>query len=120
MREHGCVRMRSPSTVKCESVKYCPTHVVYSCTRSTRASLNNDGSLLIAANLLTGFDLYSLETGDLIRAFGHDVGEKRMTPVIFLESGTVILGGTTVGEMHLWDVSTGRKLQTLVHAGQHQ
>ena len=76
------------------------------------------GDLLITSNILTGFDLYSLGSGSLIRAFGHDVGEKRATAVKFIESGKAILGGTTVGEMVIWDVSTGRKLQTLTHAGQ--
>lgn len=89
-----------------------------SCSNSARASLTDNGENLVIANPSSGFTLYSLKTGHLIRAFGHDVGQERATPVKFIESGTAIVGGTTVGAVNIWDVATGRKLQTLLHTGE--
>ena len=79
--------------------------------------MSSDNRSLVVSNLLTGFDLYDLDSGDLIRAFGHDVGDKRATPVKFTESDGVIIGGTTVGTMHAWDANTGRRVQTMFHSG---
>ncbi|KAI1783787.1 WD40-repeat-containing domain protein [Ganoderma leucocontextum] len=84
-----------------------------------RGHMSSDGQSLVMSNLLTRFDLYDLISGDLIRAFGHDVGEKRAMPVKFTELDDVIVGGTTVGTMHAWDANTGRRVQTLVHSGGH-
>ena len=77
---------------------------------STRASLWR-GDCIVIANPSTGFTLYSLETG------GHDVRQERATPVKFIESGSAIVGGTTVGAVNIWDLETGRKVQTLLHGG---
>ncbi|KAI0689982.1 WD40-repeat-containing domain protein [Cerioporus squamosus] len=82
-----------------------------------RADLSQDGTLLVISNLLTGFDLYSLETGELLRAFGHDVGGKYPTPVKFIEAESAIVGGSAVGEMHIWDTATGRRVQTISYGG---
>ena len=84
---------------------------------SVRAHVSSDGQSLVASNLLTGFDLYDLDSGDLVRAFGHDVGDKRATPVKFTELDDAIVGGTTVGMMHVWDANTGRRVQTMLHSG---
>ncbi|KAI0695270.1 WD40-repeat-containing domain protein [Cerioporus squamosus] len=82
-----------------------------------RADVSIDGEYLALANPLSGFGLYSLRSGDLVRAFGHEVGFKRATPVKFIESGKAIIGGSTVGEVNIWDIETGRKVQTLLHTG---
>ncbi|RPD62188.1 hypothetical protein L227DRAFT_609435 [Lentinus tigrinus ALCF2SS1-6] len=81
-----------------------------------RADVSIDGERLALANPLSGFGIYSLKSGDLVRAFGHEVGHKRATPVKFIESGKAIVGGTTVGEVNIWDIETGRKVQTIMHA----
>ncbi len=52
-----------------------------------------------------------------MRAFGQEVGQKRAFAVKFIESDKAIVGGSTVGEVNLWDIETGRKIQTLSHAG---
>ncbi len=76
-----------------------------------------NGDHLAIANPLSGFGLYSLKSGDLVRAFGQDVGYKRATPVKFIEFGKAIVGGSTVGEVNIWDIDTGRKIDTLLHTG---
>ncbi|KAI9059350.1 WD40 repeat-like protein [Trametes sanguinea] len=82
-----------------------------------RADLSFDDKSLVVSNALTGFDLYSLESGNLIRAFGHDMRARRATPVRFAETGQSIVGGTTIGEMLVWDVSSGRRMQSLPWEG---
>lgn len=52
-----------------------------------------------------------------MRAFGHEVGQKRATGVKFIESDKAMVGGSTVGVVNVWDIETGRKIQTLTHAG---
>ncbi|KAI0689580.1 WD40-repeat-containing domain protein [Cerioporus squamosus] len=81
-----------------------------------RADLSK-GDRLAVANPLSGFSIYSLKSGDLVRAFGHEVGQKRAPAVKFIESDKAIVGGSTVGEVNVWDIETGRKIQTLSHAG---
>ena len=84
---------------------------------SARADVSANGRHLTVANPSSGFAIYSLRSGDLVRAFGHEVGHKRATPVKFIESGKAIVGGSTVGEVNIWDIETGRKLQTIMHTG---
>ena len=86
---------------------------------SARADVSVDGERLAIANPLSGFGIYSLSSGALVRAFGHEVGHKRATPVKFIDSGKAIVGGTTVGEVNIWDIESGRKIQTIVHPGAH-
>ena len=76
-----------------------------------------DGERLAIANPLSGFGIYNLSSGGLVRAFGHEVGHKRATPVKFIDSGKAIVGGSTVGEVNIWDIESGRKIQTIVHSG---
>ncbi|KAH9858477.1 WD40-repeat-containing domain protein, partial [Lenzites betulinus] len=72
--------------------------------RIARADLTDDGRAIIVSNALTGFDLYSVESGKILRAFGHEVGTKRATPVKFIEAGNAVVGGTTVGAIVIWDI----------------
>ncbi|RPD78035.1 WD40 repeat-like protein, partial [Lentinus tigrinus ALCF2SS1-7] len=95
--EHG-VRIFDARTWK--SLLICPLY------DSARADVSIDGERLALANPLSGFGIYSLKSGDLVRAFGHEVGHKRATPVKFIESGKAIVGGTTVGEVNIWDIET--------------
>ena len=84
---------------------------------SVRADLSEDGEYLAVSNLVIGFYLYDLASGDIVRAFGHDVGERRATPVRFIESDGALVGGTTTGQMNIWDTSSGQQAQTLSHNG---
>lgn len=81
--------------------------------------LSHDSARIIVSNLSTGFDLYTVASGDHSRAFGHEFGSRRATPVKFVECSDIIVGGTTVGEMVLWDTSSGRRIQTLSWASKH-
>ncbi|KAI0648932.1 WD40-repeat-containing domain protein [Trametes meyenii] len=81
------------------------------------ADLSCDDRRLAVSNVVTGFDLYALSSGHLLRAFGQDAVNRRATPVRFIESGSVLVGGTTVGEIVVWDLNSGCKLQTLIPGG---
>ncbi len=76
------------------------------------------GDHLVACDPITGFNLYSLKSGHLVRAFGHGFQGHRaaLAKLIEAESGAIV-GGTTVGEVTIWDVVTGRKVQNLHHQG---
>lgn len=93
--------------------------VAFVCINSANADVSIDGKRLAIANPLSGFGIYTLHSGDLVRAFGHEVGHKRATPVKFIEFGKAIVGGSTVGEVNVWDIETGRKVQTITHTGTH-
>ncbi|KAH9856305.1 WD40-repeat-containing domain protein [Lenzites betulinus] len=94
-------------------------HTVCPTTLIARVDVAEDARRMAVSNLLTGFDLYSTSSGKLVRALGHDVGAKRATPVRFIESGSALVGGTTMGELMIWDTTTGRKLQTLIYHGKY-
>ncbi|RPD56983.1 WD40 repeat-like protein, partial [Lentinus tigrinus ALCF2SS1-7] len=96
--EHG-VRIFDAKTWKCLQDRQHDKPIA-------RADVSVDGEHLALANPLSGFGIYSLESGDLVRAFGHEVGHKRATPVKFIDSGKAIIGGTTVGEVNIWDIET--------------
>lgn len=79
---------------------------------SAAASVTEDGSRLAVSNL-TGFDIYALKTMRSEGSYPHTVGEIYATPVLFVHGGNAVLGGSVVGQVGLWDVTTGRKHFTL-------
>ena len=76
--------------------------------RSANASVTADGTRMVVSNL-TGFDIYALETMESEGSLSHTVGDVYPVPVLFVHGGTAILGGSTVGEVELWNVITRRK-----------
>lgn len=66
------------------------------------------------SNLITGFDLYSLQSEEPYRAFSHGDGTSFPVPVRFIHGGNAIVTGSTSGKVQLWDVSSGRPLHSLV------
>ena len=87
-------------------------------TGRARAHISDGGEYLITSSPLSGYDIYSVKSADLLRHFGHDAGEKRATSVKFLELEATVITGTTVGEVNIWEIHTGRRLQTLAHHGE--
>ncbi|KAI1788724.1 WD40-repeat-containing domain protein [Ganoderma leucocontextum] len=76
------------------------------------ASVSEDGTCIVVSNLTTGFDVYLVDSGELLRSFEHDVGECLPTPVLFIHNGQAVVGGTTVGKVNMWDLDRG-KMPTL-------
>ncbi|KAI0364053.1 WD40 repeat-like protein [Pilatotrama ljubarskyi] len=79
------------------------------------ASISQDGHLIAVSNVISGFDVYAVDSGAAVCSFGHTVGEFRKVPVLFVHDGLALVGGNMHGDVHLWDVDSGRKLHSLVH-----
>ncbi|KAL1941594.1 hypothetical protein VTO73DRAFT_7033 [Trametes versicolor] len=79
------------------------------------ASVSNDGRLIAISNVLTGFDVYAIETGAAVCSVGHTVSEYRKVPVLLVHNAVALLGGNLQGDVHLWDVDSGRKVHSLIH-----
>ncbi|RDX51282.1 WD40 repeat-like protein [Lentinus brumalis] len=71
------------------------------------ASLSEDGEHLAVSNLAQGFDVYRTDTGQPVGTFRHTVGKPQPTPVLFIHGGRAIVGGSTVGTVHVWDLDQG-------------
>ncbi|CDO72145.1 hypothetical protein BN946_scf184962.g88 [Trametes cinnabarina] len=73
-----------------------------------RSSISPDGSIIAISNMVSGFDLYSLTSQAPVKSFTQPVEELRAVPVIFVHGGHALLGGSTTGTVHLWNVHNGR------------
>ena len=84
---------------------------------SAHASLSDDGELIAVSNLVSGFDIYSMESETTLYSFGHSVETRalRNTPVLFIHGGFALVGGSSQGNVHIWDIRSGRKLHSLLH-----
>ncbi|KAH9854810.1 WD40-repeat-containing domain protein [Lenzites betulinus] len=79
------------------------------------ASISSDAKLIAISNVTSGFDVYSVQSGQAICSLGHTIGEHRKIPVLFVHDGFALVGGNMQGNVHLWDVQSGRKLHSLLH-----
>ena len=69
----------------------------------------------------TGFDVYelrSLSELEPVRSFKQENSEERPLPVVFVQSGRAIVGGTSHGRLHIWGLDSQHK-QGLVLDGAH-
>ncbi|KAI0375848.1 WD40 repeat-like protein [Pilatotrama ljubarskyi] len=82
------------------------------------ASVSPDGTTIAISNMVSGFDLYDLTSQAALRSFAHPVTTLRAVPVLFVHGGHALLGGSTVGKVHLWDVHNGLLHQTLPLGGE--
>ncbi len=81
------------------------------------ASMTLDGTRLVVSNMRSGFDIYDAATGRAVGTLKHPVNQVRAIPVRFVHGGNAILGGSTVGAAHLWDVTELRMHPPLVVQG---
>ncbi|CDO75811.1 hypothetical protein BN946_scf184951.g9 [Trametes cinnabarina] len=81
------------------------------------ASLSPDCQTIAVSNIISGFDVYSMDTEMAICSFGHSVklDNLRRTPVLLIHDGLALLGGNAQGDVHIWDVGSRRKLHSLIH-----
>ncbi|KAH7919173.1 WD40 repeat-like protein [Leucogyrophana mollusca] len=80
-------------------------------------SIAADRQLLAVSNISTRFDLYNLASGTPLASLSHKVAMHLRVPVQFIHNRRVLLGGSTVGKICMWDIQTGELLQTLHHPG---
>lgn len=81
------------------------------------ASLSKDGRLLAVSNTASGFALFSMKglvEIELVLSFHQDVSARLPLPVRFLHDDHAVIGGTSHGEVNLWDVrSRGKQTMRL-------
>ena len=75
-----------------------------------------DGTRLAVASSI-GIWIYDASTGTEEALLIEDIG--RVYSVAFSPDGTTIAGGDYVGEVHLWEVTTGKHINILKHTSGH-
>lgn len=88
---------------------------------SADASLSLDGCLLAISNMLTGFKLFQMQApGEVepLHLFKQDVRAGDPVPICFLHGDHAIVGGTSHGQVNVWDVFSHLK-QSLHLRGMH-
>ncbi|KAG1908671.1 uncharacterized protein F5891DRAFT_974016 [Suillus fuscotomentosus] len=78
-------------------------------------SLSPDHKYLAVSNLCTGFYLYQLETGEPWGCLQQAISAGLWVPVKYIHGGFAVMGGSTSGQLNIWDFSTHKILQTLTH-----
>ncbi|KAI0737798.1 WD40-repeat-containing domain protein, partial [Daedaleopsis nitida] len=71
--------------------------------------LSADGRFLVISNMLTGFELFLMKAPAEVEplfSFTQDVSARRPMPVRFLHGDRAIIGGTSNGQVNIWDVSS--------------
>ncbi|KAH9938779.1 WD40-repeat-containing domain protein [Epithele typhae] len=87
--------------------------------RIAHASLAPNRRLLAVSNMISGFDVYSLDSEVPVRSFSHPVAPNalRAVHVRFIHDNNALLGGNTVGNVHVWDIDTSERLARLALGG---
>ncbi|KAJ2991954.1 hypothetical protein NUW54_g8058 [Trametes sanguinea] len=93
------------------SVRYIPTPGLVA-----GSSVTPDGSLFAVSNVMTGFDVYDMDTTTCVGGCPNEAGALRAVPVLFVHEGHALFGGSTAGRVHLWNVNSRRIHQTF-HLG---
>ena len=84
----------------------------FSLLLSAYSSITNDGRFLAVSNMRTGFDVYelrSLSELEPVRSFKQERSEERPLPVVFVQSGRALVGGTSRGRIHVWSLESQHK-----------
>ncbi|KAI9057524.1 WD40 repeat-like protein [Trametes sanguinea] len=82
------------------------------------SSVSPDGATIAISNMVSGFDLYDLTSQAVLRSFTHPVESLRAVPVLFVHGGHALLGGSTTGQIHLWNSHNGRVHQKFSLGGE--
>ncbi len=71
---------------------------------SVRANVSEDGTRIAVSNGVRGFDVYSLGSGAPLCTVDHEIRRRIPTPSIWIHGSCALLGGSTAGQLTLWDV----------------
>ncbi|KAI0040761.1 WD40 repeat-like protein [Auriscalpium vulgare] len=85
------------------------------------SAISADHRLLSLSNLRSGsVDVYELKTLSLIRSLAQRVAPSLdvLVAVLFLGKHPAVICGSTVGDVHIWNVDSGRPIQVLTHDGE--
>lgn len=67
--------------------------------------------------MLTGVDIYDLQTRLTKASMSHNMGIDVPLPVKYIHVGNLLVAGNAVGKVKLWRSKDGRLLDTLDHDG---
>lgn len=80
-------------------------------------SVSPSGTSILVHNLANGFDLYEISAGTLTfrERFGHEhwSGLNIRLPCLFLHQGEAVSGGSSCGDLVIWQTSNNRRAMTL-------
>ncbi|KAJ3556925.1 hypothetical protein NM688_g1757 [Phlebia brevispora] len=109
---HGIIMVEGANV---DVYPYNPTLWLHYSSISADVSLSDDCHFFAVSNLVTGFDVYSIDSEEPINSLHHgvDADEAFPTPMCFVHSGYALLTGSTVGNVQLWAASSGRPHQSL-------
>lgn len=81
---------------------------------SYKCAISRDGSKLVVGKEGEGFHLYFRDTAAQIGQFRIPPDSSGgSTPVCFVHEDVFLVGGSQTGEVRLWDVGSGDRIQTL-------
>jgi len=81
-------------------------------------ALSPDQNLLAVSNVSTGFDIYSISLDTRtrnLRSESHITARKNCLPVLFINNGRAILGGSSFGRPSVWHLDEKIPMQELIH-----
>lgn len=99
-------------------VRKLPFHARYSISPQTSGSsaLSPDGCRLITHNLKDGLDLYQLSPQEHLHHFKYrSASEDYVVSTAFLHGGTAVIGGSSSGEVLIWETNSREIFQVLGH-----
>lgn len=85
----------------------------------------NEQPCVAIGNRLSGFDVYSLTSGQPLASFrdkniANIATPQEFLPVLYIHGGLCLLGGSSIGKAYIWEVgsgSPGSVLKVLSHQG---
>ncbi|KAI1787146.1 hypothetical protein LXA43DRAFT_848881, partial [Ganoderma leucocontextum] len=66
------------------------------------ASVSPNGAHIVVSNIVSGFDVYTLDDGESVSSFDQGIAEALPIPVIWMHGGCAILAGSAVGKLRIW------------------
>lgn len=84
---------------------------------SGSAAIDPARNYFVIDNAVNGFGLHKMEDGVCIRTYDTNPTKTYPKQVAFAEGGTLVIGGSDDGFVHVFDRATSERVQTLRHSG---
>ncbi|KAF9780930.1 WD40-repeat-containing domain protein [Thelephora terrestris] len=84
-----------------------------------KACVTPDGKIIAVFDGLDGFELFSVQgNGESLHISMAGSGRSPLVPMTFIHAGCLLAAGNVDGELRIWDVGDGTRLQNLRHDGE--
>ncbi|KAA1466545.1 hypothetical protein DENSPDRAFT_846952 [Dentipellis sp. KUC8613] len=85
-------------------------------TACISSALSPDNCLIAIYKLSHHFEIYNLRTKLHMQTMRSPIeASHQQLPVVFAHNGLALVGGSVQGRVRVWDVTSGERLQVLVH-----